>query len=72
MRTSSAHMSVDGHTGSQSYDVTEQSTIDETHSGNNVIVENEMRTIGEAARAISSDTALYKIFHRMTIAAAKG
>jgi flagellar basal-body rod protein FlgB len=72
MRTNPGHMSVDGQSGDQSYDVTEQKSIDETHSGNNVIVENEMRTIGESARVISSDTALYKLFHRMTIAAAKG
>jgi flagellar basal-body rod protein FlgB len=72
MRTDPGHMAPGGQTGAQIYDVSEQASIDETHSGNNVIVESEMKTIGESARHISSDTAIYKIFQRMTIAAAKG
>lgn len=72
MRTDSAHILPTAQAGIEDYEVTEQVTSDETHSGNNVIVENEMKTIGDSTRFVSSDTAIYKIFHRMTIAAAKG
>lgn len=72
LRTDPTHLSPDGQSGTQFYEVTRQATSDESHSGNNVMLENEMKTIGESARFISSDTAIYKLFHRMSIAAAKG
>lgn len=72
LRTDHSHLSVQGDGTQWDVDVTERATMDETHSGNNVSLEAEMRTIGESSRAISGDTALYKLFHRLTITAAKG
>jgi len=72
MRTDPGHIAPAAQTGAEEYEITDQASLDETHSGNNVSVENEMKTIGDSARFVSSDTAIYKIFHRMTIAAAKG
>jgi flagellar basal-body rod protein FlgB len=72
MRSHERHMGAQGVTGEKHLEVFEQHTIDETHSSNNVSAENEMRVIGDATRAVSSSTALFKLFHRMSIAAAKG
>lgn len=72
MRTAPAHLSTTGEGRSVGFEVIEQSSPDETHSGNNVSVEGEMRVIGEAARAVSGNTALYKLFHRMAMSAVKG
>lgn len=53
------------------YVMVDQASIDETHSGNNVSLENEMRSIGDTARQMSADTALYKLFHRMILTSMK-
>jgi flagellar basal-body rod protein FlgB len=71
-RSHNAHLSQGGSTVEGTYDSFEQSRVDETHSGNNVSAEHEMKVIGESARAISSSTAIFKMFHRMTMLAAKG
>ena len=72
MRTHESHMNASTDAFNQGYEVRERATIDETHSSNNVSAEKEMRVIGESARAISEDTALYKLFHRLVISSAKG
>ncbi len=41
-------------------------------SGNDVVLEKEMRTIGENARMFSFDLTLIKSFHRMLLASVKG
>jgi flagellar basal-body rod protein FlgB len=71
-RSHDAHLSQSGLITDPTYDSFEQNRVDETHSANNVSAEHEMRVIGESARAISSSTAIFKMFHRMTMLATKG
>jgi flagellar basal-body rod protein FlgB len=70
--THQGHINAQGTSSAQSHEVFQQNRADETHSANNVSAENEMRIIGEAARSVSANTSLMKLFHRMTISAAKG
>jgi flagellar basal-body rod protein FlgB len=56
---------------SSTFDIEYKPSDDETHSQNNVVLEDEMRVIGETSRQISMETSLYRIFHRMTISSLK-
>jgi flagellar basal-body rod protein FlgB len=71
-RSHDAHLNISGSTANATYDTYEQNRVDGTHSGNSVSAEHEMRVISESARAISNSTAIFKVFHRMTILATKG
>jgi flagellar basal-body rod protein FlgB len=44
---------------------------DMAHSGNNVSLEREMRKVGEAGSAFNFDTAVTKLFHRMSLLSVK-
>jgi flagellar basal-body rod protein FlgB len=44
---------------------------DVSHSGNTVSLEREMRKIGEAGSAFNFDTAVTKLFHRMSLLSVK-
>lgn len=59
-------------TGSSSHEISDQRGRDETHSGNNVSLENEMRVIGESTRQMGANTALLKLYHRMLLSSVKG
>lgn len=68
--TSAGHLSASGADFS-AFDVEYKPSNGESHSKNNVVVEDEMRVIGETSRQISMETALYRIFHRMTLSSLK-
>lgn len=68
--TNTAHLSTSGH-DKAAVDVELKESIDEAHSKNNVVLEEEMRVIGETSRQISMETALYRMFHRMTLTSLK-
>ncbi len=57
--------------GDQGYSLINKATIDENQSGNNVSLEDEMRTLGDSTRQMSMDTSIYKLFHRMILASVK-
>lgn len=68
--TNSSHLGTTA-PGSHAYSIVDKPALDETHSGNNVSLEGEMRTIGESSRMMSIDTSLYKLFHRMVLTSIK-
>jgi flagellar basal-body rod protein FlgB len=45
---------------------------DQSHSGNDVVMEVELRALGENARGMMIDTSLAKLFHRLTMTSLKG
>ncbi|RCL02541.1 MAG: flagellar basal-body rod protein FlgB [Candidatus Tokpelaia sp. JSC188] len=52
--------------------VRSEKTTEITHSGNSVLIEEELRKGSEINREISLNTAIVRSFHRMMIAAVKG
>jgi flagellar basal-body rod protein FlgB len=68
--TNAGHQSAPG-ASSSTFDVEYKPSDDEAHSKNNVVLEEEMRVIGETSRQISMETSLYRIFHRMTLSSLK-
>ncbi len=68
--TNVGHLNTSG-ANSSTFNVEYKPSNDESHSKNNVVVEDEMRVIGETSRQISMETALYRIFHRMTLSSLK-
>ena len=68
--TNAGHLNAPGANAS-TFDVEYKPSNGESHSKNNVVVEDEMRVIGETSRQISMETALYRIFHRMTLSSLK-
>ena len=49
-----------------------QNNEEATLSGNDVVMEKEMRTIGENSRSFAFDIGLLKMFHRMVLTSVKG
>jgi flagellar basal-body rod protein FlgB len=45
---------------------------DSKHSGNNVSLETEMKKVGETASALTFDTSVARLFHRMFLMSVKG
>jgi flagellar basal-body rod protein FlgB len=71
MTTSSAlHMQAP-HTTTGNYGDQLQNNEEATFSGNDVVMEKEMRTAGENARQFSFDIGLLKSFHRMLLTSVK-
>lgn len=68
--TNENHLSASG-ANSSILDIEHKPSNDESHSRNNVVLEDEMRVIGDTSRQISMETALYRIFHRMTLSSVK-
>lgn len=68
--TNENHLSASG-ANFPALDIEHKPSKDESHSRNNVVLEDEMRVIGETSRQISMETALYRIFHRMTLSSVK-
>ncbi|WP_297322968.1 flagellar basal body rod protein FlgB [uncultured Bartonella sp.] len=69
--TNSKHMDVTDN-GMEAHDMRPKDTIETTHSGNNVNLEDEMRKGGEIGQDMSLNTVIVKAFHRMMMAAVKG
>lgn len=68
--TDENHLSASG-ASSSTLEIEYKPSNDESHSRNNVVLEDEMRIIGDTSRQISMETALYRIFHRMTLSSLK-
>jgi flagellar basal-body rod protein FlgB len=49
-----------------------QRNIDVSHSGNDVMIEKELKSLGETSRAFAFDSSIAKIFHRMMMTSVKG
>ncbi|MHC5308403.1 flagellar basal body rod protein FlgB [Bartonella sp. LJL80] len=69
--TNNAHMDVTDN-GMEARALRPEDTIETTHSGNDVNLEEEMRKGGEIGREMSMNTAIVKAFHRMMMATVKG
>ena len=69
--TNSKHMDVTDN-GMEAHAMRPKDTIETTHSGNNVNLEDEMRKGGEIGQDMSLNTVIVKAFHRMMMAAVKG
>lgn len=69
--TNSKHMDVTDN-GMESHAMRPEYTIETTHSGNNVNLEEEMRKGGEIGQQMSLNTVIVKAFHRMMMATVKG
>jgi len=63
--TNSKHMDVTDN-GMESHAIRPEETIETTHSGNNVNLEDEMRKGGEIGQQMSLNTVIVKAFHRMS------
>ncbi|RCL03172.1 MAG: flagellar basal-body rod protein FlgB [Candidatus Tokpelaia sp. JSC189] len=70
-RTSAGHMDIVD-SDFESAEVRPEKSIEKTHSGNNVLVEEELRKGSEISREMSLNTAVVRSFHRMLMAAVKG
>jgi len=72
-RTSPMHMSVSGDAdGSfQTYDTQLQNNTDVSHSGNDVVIEKEMATLGDTSRMMAFDTGIEKTFQRIYMQSVK-
>jgi flagellar basal-body rod protein FlgB len=68
--TNAGHQSATS-ASSSTFGIEYKTSDDERHSKNNVVLEDEMRVIGETSRQISMETSLYRIFHRMTLSSLK-
>lgn len=69
--TNSKHMDVTDD-GMEAHAIRPEDTIETTHSGNNVNLEDEMRKGGEIGQQMSLNTVIVKAFHRMMMATVKG
>jgi flagellar basal-body rod protein FlgB len=69
--THASHLDISG-TRSARFATTPQNNSEVNLSGNDVVLEKEMRTIGENARLFSFDLSLMKSFHRMVLTSVKG
>lgn len=49
-----------------------QANDEASHSGNDVMMEKELASVGEASRGLAFDSGLSKLFHRMVLASVKG
>jgi flagellar basal-body rod protein FlgB len=56
---------------SRSYEIVPQRNLDVSHSGNDVMIEKEMRRLGENVRGMSYDTNVARAFHRMILQSVK-
>lgn len=56
----------------ESYEISHQFNSEVSHSGNDVMIEKEMATIGDTSRRLSFDTNIERMFHRMYISSLKG
>lgn len=71
-RTSPMHMSIAGDDGgSATYEATFQNNSDVSHSGNDVVIEKEMATLGDTSRMMAFDTGLEKTFQRIYMQSVK-
>jgi len=71
VKTHAAHMSfTDNPLEAQAFTKTE--SLETTHSGNNVVIEDEMMKGAEVAREMSLNTAIVKSFHQMMMATIQG
>lgn len=70
-RTSAGHMDIAG-SQLESAAVQPEKAAETTHSGNNVLIEEELRKGGEISREMSLNTAIVKSFHRMMMVTIKG
>jgi len=71
MRTQTAHMDVTYHP-LEAQQIKQDSSIETTHSGNTVVLEQEMLRGSENAREMSLNTAIVKSFHQMMMATIQG
>jgi flagellar basal-body rod protein FlgB len=69
-RNNSSHLQATQDVGSE-FGSRFQKNAETTLSGNDVVIEKEMRTAGENARLYSFDIGLLKSFHRMILASVK-
>lgn len=69
--THASHLDMSG-TRATRFATTLQNNSEVNLSGNDVVLEKEMRTIGENARLFSFDLGLMKSFHRMLLTSVKG
>lgn len=69
--TNSKHMDVTDN-GMKAHSMRPEDTVETTHSGNNVNLEDEMRKGGEIGQQMSLNTVIVKAFHRMMMATVKG
>jgi flagellar basal-body rod protein FlgB len=70
-KTNEAHLA--GTLGSSTFSVREDDrTKVDLHSGNRVVLEQELMKAGETGRAMEINTAIVKAFHRMVLAAVRG
>ncbi|MBG1233199.1 hypothetical protein [Aestuariivirga litoralis] len=71
-RTSAAHMSVSGDDSTMpTYETAFQNNTDVSHSGNDVVIEKEMSTIGDTSRMLAFDTGIERMFQRMYMSSVK-
>ncbi len=69
-KTSSSHLN--GSTDpSGDYEVSFQNNQDVSHSGNDVVLEKEMATIGDTSRQMSFDTGIARMFQHMYLMSVK-
>lgn len=66
-----AHLQIPG-AGAAGKSTILQNNEEATLSGNDVVMEKEMRTIGENSRSFAFDIGLLKMFHRMVLTSVKG
>jgi len=71
MQTNAAHMDVTQNP-LEAMPVKKNSSLEVTHSGNTVILEEEMLRGSENAREMSLNTAIVKSFHQMMMATVQG
>ena len=72
-RTSPMHMSVSGDAddASTTYETSFQNNTDVSHSGNDVVIEKEMSTLGDSSRMMAFDTGIEKMFQRLYLTSVK-
>jgi flagellar basal-body rod protein FlgB len=72
-RTSPMHLSVSGGTddGSPTYETSLQNNTDVSHSGNDVVIEKEMATLGDTSRMMAFDAGIERTFQRMYMSSVK-
>jgi len=69
--THAAHMSMENNPV-EAQAVKKAESLETTHSGNNVVIEDEMLHGAEVAREMSLNTAIVKSFHQMMMATVQG
>lgn len=70
--TAAGHMQIQENAATGDFGTTPQNNLDVSHSGNDVMLEKELSSVGEASRGMAFDSGLAKLFHRMILTSVKG